>query len=73
MDIAREHHRQRHGDAHLLRFWAMPTIYPPAADDGEVASLVSDRLHFPPLAEELKLVSPLVSAKSLQEFSPTHS
>ena len=32
------------------RFWAMPTIYPPAADDGEVAGLVSDRLHFPPLA-----------------------
>ena len=51
----------------------MPTIYAPAADDKEVAGLVSDRLHLPPLAGWLKLDSPLVSAKSLQDFSPTHS
>ena len=57
MYIARGHHRERHGDAHLSRFWAMPTIYPPAADDGEVARLVSDWPHFPPLVGGLKLVS----------------
>ena len=50
INIARGHHHERHGDAQLLKFWAMPTIYPPAADDGEVAGLVSDWPYFPPLA-----------------------
>ena len=55
MHIARGHHRERHGDAHLSRFWAMPTIYPPAEDDGEVAGLMSDWPYFPQLVGLLKL------------------
>ena len=55
MNIARGHHRERDGDAHLLKLWAMPTLYPPAADDGEVAGHVSDWLHFPLLAGVTKI------------------
>ena len=51
MAIARGHHRERDGDAHLLEFQAMPAIYPPAAHDGEeVADHVFDWPHIPPLA-----------------------